>query len=63
MPIIIVMSLSFDDFQTIRTIMREELDEKLTPVEKRAEALEGDVKDIYFIISDIQKDSPNYRKT
>ncbi len=46
------MSLSFDDFQNIRFIMREELDERLTPLESQRRLLENDVKEIYFMISD-----------
>lgn len=44
------MSLSFDDFQTIRTIMREELDARITPLEGQVTALQADVKDIYLMI-------------
>lgn len=52
------MSLSFDDFQTIRTILREEL----TPLENRLEAVENDVQDVYFIISDMQEDIKGLKK-
>ncbi len=46
------MGLSFDDLQNIRAIMREELN----PLEDRVETLENDVKDIYFMISDMRKE-------
>jgi hypothetical protein len=45
------MSLSFEDFQNIRFIMREEL----APVENRLEAVENDIKEIYFMMSDMQR--------
>lgn len=40
------MSLGFDDFQTIRMIMREELDERIGPLERKVAASENDVKEI-----------------
>jgi hypothetical protein len=35
--------------------MREELDERLTPLENKVEALENDVKEIYFILDRVTK--------
>jgi len=55
MPIIIVMSLNFDDLQNIRAIMREELDERMTPLEGKVEAMENDVKDIYGTITRLER--------
>lgn len=52
------MSLSFDDLQNIRMIMREEL----KPLEGWVQTLENDVKDIYFIISGLQKDIRKVKK-
>jgi phosphopantetheine adenylyltransferase len=46
------MSLSFNDLQAIRAIVREEI----TPVENRLEAVENDVKEIYFMMSDMRRD-------
>lgn len=46
------MSLSFNDLQAIRAIVREEI----TPVENRLEAVENDVKEIYFMMGDMRRD-------
>jgi hypothetical protein len=45
------MSLSYDDLQAIRTIVEE----TVTPLRGDIEALSNDVKDIYEMISDLQK--------
>jgi hypothetical protein len=45
------MSLSYDDLQAIRTIVEE----TVNPLRGDIEALSNDVKDIYEMISDLQK--------
>jgi hypothetical protein len=45
------MSLSYDDLQAIRTIVKE----TVNPLRGDIEALSNDVKDIYEMISDLQK--------
>lgn len=47
------MSLTHDDLQLIRQIMREELE----PLSGRLEALENDIKDMYAMIADLQRSS------
>ncbi len=55
------MSLSTEDLTQIRTLLREEidasLDRKLEPIFGKLEALENDIKDIYEMISDLQRKS------
>lgn len=45
------MSLSNEDLQAIRQVVQE----VITPLEGKLEALENDVKEIYSMISDLQK--------
>lgn len=45
------MSLSYDDLQAIRTIVEK----TVNPLRGDIEALSNDVKDIYEILSDLQK--------
>jgi|JI8StandDraft_1071087.scaffolds.fasta_scaffold471994_2 hypothetical protein len=47
------MSLTANDLQDIRAIMREEM----APLVGRVQALENDVKEIYFMLRDNQVDS------
>jgi len=49
------MSLTKSDLLEIRTIMREELN----PLEGKVVALESDVKEIYFMLGDLQDVSNN----
>lgn len=57
------MSLTSDDAQQIRKIVREEIesvistriDPRFDRLEGKLEALESDVKDIYGMITDLQK--------
>lgn len=45
------MSLSNEDLQAIRQIVQE----VISPIEGKLEALENDVKEIYSMLSDLQK--------
>lgn len=45
------MSLTVTDLHDIRSIMREEM----TPLVGRVEALENDIKEIYYMLRDIQE--------
>jgi len=42
------MSLSFDDLQAIRTIVREEIN----PLESDVDMLKNDVKEIYLMLAE-----------
>lgn len=55
------MSLSKDDLQAIRQVVKE----VISPLEGKLEALENDVKEIYSMLSELQKnpkDSTSFRK-
>ena len=45
------MSLSYDDLQAIRKIVKETVD----PIKRELEALGNDIKEIYGMIASIQK--------
>jgi len=47
------MSLTYEDLQAIRTIVEETVD----PMKGELEALSNDVKDIYEMLAEIQKNS------
>lgn len=52
------MSLTSEDLQQIRTVLRDEieiiLDRKLEPIVGKLEAIENDVKEIYDMIARLQ---------
>lgn len=47
------MSLSYDDLQSIRKIVKE----TVSPIQGSLEALSNDIKEIYGMISELQKES------
>jgi septal ring factor EnvC (AmiA/AmiB activator) len=49
------MSLSYDDLQAIRKIVEE----TVSPIQGNLEALSNDIKEIYEMISELQKESKN----
>jgi ABC-type phosphate transport system auxiliary subunit len=51
------MSLSGTDLLEIRSIFKEELREELQPIKGELEALSNDIKEIYEMISDLQKNA------
>ena len=54
------MSLTHDDIAQIRAVIRDEvtflLDARLKPLEGKLEALENDVKEIYHMLAQTQRD-------
>jgi hypothetical protein len=48
------MSLTYDDLQAIRTIVEE----TVSPIKGDLEALGNDIKEIYEMIANLQKNSP-----
>jgi uncharacterized protein (UPF0335 family) len=48
-----VMSLTYDDLQAIRNVVKEEMN----PLSGEIEALSNDIKEIYSMIADAQKNA------
>ncbi len=55
------MSLTYEDLQAIRTVVED----TVNPVVGNIEALSNDIKEIYEMLADIQKESSNstFKKT
>ena len=50
------MSLSYEDLQAIRNVVKEEV----SPISGELEALSNDIKEIYTMIDDVQKKSSGF---
>jgi dynactin complex subunit len=49
------MSLTDNDLLAIRTIVREEIKDEVDPLKGKVEAIESDVKEIYFMLARTDK--------
>ena len=49
------MSLTTQDLAEIRNVVQDVTRHELTPLEARLEAIENDVKEIYYMLSDYRK--------
>ena len=54
------MSLTADDLQAIRTLLREEVsflfDKELAPIKGEIQALRNDIKEVYGMVGELQRD-------